>query len=59
VLTGILAKVPEEVMPGWKKDTEQIEERNLYWNRSPLSGADEVGVDPWLLLSPYFILKVK
>jgi hypothetical protein len=30
VLTGILAKVPEEVMPGWKKDTEQIEERNLY-----------------------------
>jgi hypothetical protein len=30
VLTGILAKVAEEVMAGWKKDMEPIEERNLY-----------------------------
>jgi hypothetical protein len=30
VLTGILAKVPDEVMYGWKKYIEQIEERNLY-----------------------------
>ncbi len=33
-------------------------EQAPYWNQSPLSSADEVGVDPWLLLSSYFILKV-
>jgi hypothetical protein len=33
-------------------------EQAPYWNHSPPSGADEVGVDPWLLLSSYFILKV-
>jgi hypothetical protein len=33
-------------------------EQAPYWNQSPLSGADEVGMDPWLLLSSYFILKV-